>query len=57
VGTGHRVVFRKEAEAALEEKLAKARKSVSTSAATLKRRADLEEELDVLRTATKWHVL
>ena len=56
VGTGHRVVFRKEAEAALEEKLAKARKSSSTSDTMLKRRADLEEELEALRAA-KWFVL
>ena len=51
VGTGHRIVYRKEVEAALEEKLAKVRKSCS------KRRADLEAELDTLRTVTKWHVL
>ena len=50
VGTGHRVVFRKEAEAALEDKIAKARKSS-------KRRTDLETELEALRHETKWHVL
>ena len=57
VGTGHRVVFRKQAEAELEEKLAKARKSTSTSPTTLKRRADLEAELHKLRNVTKWFVL
>ena len=57
IGTGHRVVLRKDAEAKLQAKLVVARMASSGSAENTRRRAQVEADLNKLRTETKWFVL
>jgi hypothetical protein len=57
IGTGHRIVERKVAEAQIEAKLAVARMSTTSTPAAIRRREDIQHELDTLRQTTKWFLL
>jgi hypothetical protein len=57
LGVAHRIVLRKDAEAKLEAQLTVARLNASTSQANVKRRQQLGDDFDALRTRTKWIVL